>query len=116
MDFHGDDDVLVYIGTWDDETGSYDYKLVLDISGTHEARSGHINFRTGDVTYETDGTDGTTTVTTSLQNIFDLEGDTFADYSQMSIKFFYLERGGNISYCRLRFNMPTLPENSLTVT
>lgn len=65
FDFHGDDDVLVYIGTWDDETGDYDYRLVLDISGAHEARSGHINFRTGDVTYETDGTDGTTAATPS---------------------------------------------------
>lgn len=42
-------------------------------------------------------------------------GETFADYTKHTLKFFYLERGGNVSYCYLRFNMPTLPDKSLTV-
>ena len=38
------------------------------------------------------------------------------NWYKLSLKFFYLERGGNVSYCRLRFNIPTLPDKSLTVT
>lgn len=127
FDFQGDDDVLIYIGVWNDETQAYDYKLTLDLSGVHEARSGNINFATGDVYYQKHNHDtGTSTesipgtgkvdVNTTLGEIFGLEGDTFTDYTKLAIKFFYLERGGNISYCRLRFNIPTLPEKSLMVT
>lgn len=127
FDFHGDDDVLVYVGVWNDETQAYDYKLTLDLSGVHEARSGNINFATGAVYYQKHNHDtGTSTesipgtgkvdVNTSLKEIFGLDGNTFTDYTKLAIKFFYLERGGNISYCRLRFNMPTLPEKSLMVT
>ena len=118
FDFHGDDDVFVYLGVWDEEKGDYDYSLVLDIGGVHEARSGVINFATGAVTDAPAQEDLTVdpTRTTTLKEIFGLEGDTFDDYTKLSLKFFYLERGGNISYCRLRFNIPTLPDNSLTVT
>ncbi len=35
-------------------------------------------------------------------------GNTFANYTEHSLKFFYMERGGNISFCRLKFNMPVL--------
>ena len=99
FDFKGDDDVFVYI----------DDNLVLDIGGTHAAQSGSINFATGEVT------DPSTSTAATLKEIFELKEKTFNDYSQHTLKFFYLERGGNISYCRLRFNMPTIPENSLTV-
>lgn len=99
FDFKGDDDVFVYI----------DDNLVLDIGGTHAAQSGSINFATGEVT------DPSTSTAATLKEIFKLKEKTFNDYSQHTLKFFYLERGGNISYCRLRFNMPTIPENSLTV-
>lgn len=106
FDFHGDDDVFVYI----------DDVLVLDIGGTHGAESGTINFHTGEAE-DPNGNDGGRT----LGEIFsdagkELGGDTFADYTKHKLKFFYMERGGNISYCRLRFNMPLLPEKSLTVT
>ncbi len=99
FDFHGDDDVIVYI----------DDQLVLDITGAHAAESGTINFATGAV-------NDPTGEIKSLKSIFDLSGDTFEDYTVHKLKFFYLERGGSVSYCRLRFNMPTLPEKSLTVT
>lgn len=113
FDFEGDDDVFVYIGVW---TGAdYDYKLVLDIGGVHEARKGLINFATGAVEY-TD-CNGVTQKKT-LGQIFDLgEGNnTFADFTKLSLKFFYMERGGNISCCRLSFNIPTLPDDSLTIS
>ena len=109
FDFHGDDDVYVYI----------DDVLILDIGGTHGALSGTIDFSTGIAT-DPNGNKGGRT----LKEIFSeanktdvvMDGNTFADYTQHKLKFFYMERGGNISYCRLRFNMPTLPDNSLTVT
>ena len=119
FDFHGDDDVWVYI----------DDVLVLDIGGTHGAQSGNINFATGIATDPNANSDGRT-----LYDIFvDAKGvanvdetkfvdvnndgrlDTFADYTPHALKFFYMERGGNISYCKIQFNMPTLPEGSLTV-
>lgn len=117
FDFHGDDDVFVYI----------DDKLVLDIGGTHGSYSGKINFATGKVV---DRPDNSTARTRTLAEIFNKTGKTavigkdaegnditsLKEYHTYKLKFFYLERGGNISYCRLRFNMPTLPENSLTVT
>ena len=112
FDFEGDDDVFVYVGLWDEAQQNYDYKLVLDIGGIHEARNGYINFATGDVVYTNCyGKD----ISTTLGQLFDLEGDTFEDFTKLSLKFFYMERGGNISCCRLNFNIPTLPENSLTI-
>ena len=106
FDFHGDDDVFVYI----------DDVLVLDIGGTHASQSGTINFNTGEVVYPN--------VETNLKTLFEEAGKTdvafnengtFVDYTSHTLKFYYMERGGNISYCRLRFNMPTIPDNSLLV-
>lgn len=114
--FLGDDDVFVYI----------DGVLVLDIGGTHGANSGSINFATGDVTHPREGVSGAAEaddyVTTTLAKKFQtagmtgsFNGSTFGDYTKHTLQFFYLERGGNVSYCYLRFNTPTLPNNSLTV-
>ena len=108
FEFHGDDDVFVYI----------DGVLVLDMGGTHEARDGSINFTTGAVSYQTDN--GTTTK--YLADIFreagkdvKLDGNTLADYTMHDLKFFYMERGGTYSYAGIKFNMPVLPENTLSV-
>lgn len=113
FDFEGDDDVFVYIGVWNDQTNQYDYKLVLDIGGIHEARNGNINFATGAVSYQNCYGEN---ISTTLGEIFDLNTATFDDFEKLSLKFFYMERGGNISCCRLSFNLPTLPNNSLTVS
>ncbi len=116
MQFHfkGDDDVFVYIGVWNETKKDYDYKLVLDIGGSHAAREGYINFATGRVKDRP----ATASVTRerTLKDIFGLQGDTFEDYTKLSLKFYYMERGGQISYCKLNFNMPILPDKSLTVT
>lgn len=121
FEFHGDDDVFVYI----------DDVLILNIGGVHVAQSGTINFATGavydpvreDTTlyrlyldagkidergYSTDGTN---------KQIFRQvdENWIFTDYTSHKFNFFYLERGGNVSYCKLFYNLPTLPENSLIV-
>lgn len=117
FDFLGDDDVFVYLGIWNGT--SYEYKLVLDIGGIHGAKKGNINFATGVVVDCPSDTE--TERTSSLKDIFGdeyakyFDGETFADFTKLSLKFFYLERGGNISYCRLRFNIPTLPDDSLTI-
>ncbi len=104
FDFFGDDDVWVYV----------DDVLVLDIGGMHAARGGSINFATGEVNNPNIG--GSVSGNT-LDAIFRNAGveSNFDDYTSHNLKFFYLERGGNISYCRLKFNMPTLPKGSLMV-
>ena len=113
--FLGDDDVFVYI----------DDVLVLDIGGTHAANSGSVNFATGAVRHPREdviGPAGEQYTDTTLAAKFTaagvsgaFNGSTFSDYTKHTLKFFYLERGGCVSYCYLRFNMPTLPSNSLTV-
>ncbi len=114
FEFAGDDDVWVYI----------DDVLILDIGGCHGAQNGTINFATGVVNTPTSSTDNTSIPSTTLRSLFkgaekdtsNFDGDTFADYTSHKLKFFYMERGGNISYCKLKFNLPTLPPNSLMVT
>lgn len=110
FEFKGDDDVWVFI----------DDVLVLDIGGTHGAQIGTINFATG-------ACNSPGLQNTNLKQLFtdalgannineaDWKGNTFANFSTHTLKFFYLERGGNISYCKLRFNMPTLPSKSLII-
>ena len=110
FEFFGDDDVFVYI----------DNTLVLDIGGIHAAHEGSINFATGVVKDHPSSMNDDTKYLTparerTLKEIFDLSGDTFDDYTKHTLKFFYLERGANISYCKIKFNLPTLPDNSITV-
>lgn len=116
FEFSGDDDVWVYI----------DDVLVLDIGGCHAAQNGSINFATGEVKNPkyADDVGGNTIKGTNLKNIFQNAGkdvttgfneNTFSNYTKHNLKFFYLERGGNISYCKLKFNMNPLPEGSLSV-
>ena len=116
FEFAGDDDVWVFI----------DDVLVLDIGGTHGKQEANINFATGTVLDQDNANDSkkATQKTKYLDDIFsaagknisDFNGNTFGDYTKHTLKFFYMERGGNIGYCHMKFNMPMLPENSLMVT
>ena len=96
--FNGDDDVWVYI----------DDVLVLEIGGTHGPVQGTINFATGEVVDPNYGySNGTVrkrysnlkeTFRIALgdkydETMFNEEGG-FVDYSKHTLKFFYLERGG----------------------
>lgn len=105
--FTGDDDVWVFI----------DGVLVLDIGGVHDALDGSIDFATGKVTV-TGQTD------TTLKALFNaagrnvetgFTGDTFSDYTEHSINFYYLERGEGASNCKLEFNIQTIPKNRIIV-
>lgn len=119
FEFSGDDDVWVYI----------DDVLLLDIGGIHGRISGSINFAEGMVSV--DGKDsvsfeqlfreayreenGTLAgFEQYISQILDEEG-RFKDYTPHRMNFFYLERGGGASNCMLNFNLPTLPEGSITV-
>lgn len=120
--FSGDDDVWVFL----------DDVLVLDLGGTHGTATGSINFSTGEVKqYLTwnGGTESseTTSFPTTIRACFDAAGATpkggwnssgtsLADYTEHTLKFFYLERGAAVANCLLDFRLPTLPDKSLTVS
>lgn len=97
FEFSGDDDVWVFI----------DGKLVLDLGGIHDRSSGKIDFSTGKV-YVNDNVK----INNMYTSIFDKQ---FDPYTQHTIKFFYLERGNNASNCKLKFNLPTIPADSVMV-
>lgn len=108
FEFSGDDDVWVYI----------DGVLVLDIGGIHNSVSGSIDFAEGTVKV------GSNNYT--LKNLFKEAGaekegdfvsrkDIFKDYTVHTINFYYLERGKGDFNCKLKFNLPTVPDGSVKV-
>ena len=109
FEFTGDDDLWVFI----------DGKLILDLGGKHDALTGKINFATGQVTIQTATepatSGGSTTETFSLwdNKYF---GQGFTAYTKHTIKMFYMESGAGASNLRIKFNLPTIPSNSLDVT
>ena len=121
FEFTGDDDMWVYI----------DDILVLDLGGIHDALSGSINFNTGNVTWQAKTSNhNNETVTKTLKELFveavgqgkfnkeyasKFDSNTFADYSNHTLKMFYMERGKGASNLRIKFNIPPVPSNSLSV-
>ncbi|WP_289614993.1 DUF7601 domain-containing protein [Collinsella tanakaei] len=107
FDFTGDDDVWVFI----------DDVLVLDLGGIHDAYNGSINFATGTVTVNAKNYGGGQIGEKNIADIFAAAGKTWdgSDYSTHTIKFYYLERGNGGSNCRIRFNMPTVPDGTIEV-
>lgn len=125
-EFNGDDDLWVFI----------DDVLVLDIGGIHDAHSGSINFSTGKVVWYDCAKGGTPIpYETTLRQVFanasvlpsgkawtsegaekEFEGNTFADYTtDHSFKMYYFERGEGASNLHVKFNLPTIPKNSVNV-
>lgn len=106
FDFSGDDDVWVFL----------DDVLVLDLGGIHDEASGKIDFASGNITYGSAAVYGGTPAT-SLSDAFKNAGKTWdsTEYKSHTLKMFYMERGDGGSNCRLRFNMPSIPEGTVEI-
>ncbi len=105
--FTGDDDLWVFI----------DGHLVLDIGGGHTPVIGSFNLKTGKVSISSaqklTGANSEGTISPyeyTDQFLLDLEDDMMHE-----IQIFYLERMGGESNCYMRFNLPIIPEQSVTV-
>ena len=115
FEFSGDDDFWFYV----------DGELVLDLGGVHSAMTGSINFRTGEVkssrgnstlyeifkkNYQTRGM-SEAEINAKLSESFEqrtVDGKTvhvFKDYSNHTMKMFYMERGAGASNLHMRFNL-----------
>ena len=112
FEFSGDDDFWLYV----------DGELIIDLGGVHQAQVGAVNFRTGVITssngnstlydafranYETRGLSDRE-IETRLEEIFsrNREGNyIFRDYTNHTMKMFYMERGAGASNLHMRFNL-----------
>ena len=105
FEFSGDDDVWVFV----------DGVLVLDLGGVHQPISGKIDFNSGDVTITEFGSNGneytsgkSTTIDAMFAKASQEAGKTItfdrSEYSPHKLEFFYLERGGCDSNCKIKFN------------
>ena len=105
--FNGDDDLWVFV----------DDQLVLDIGGGHGAVTGSVNFSTGaryvqnaaKVTGYNSGGDGT------YAPVNDTISGELMSAGRHTMKIFYLERGGSVSNCYMKFNLPQTPEGDVVV-
>lgn len=122
FDFTGDDDVWLFI----------DGVLVLDMGGVHDAQTGSIDFSTGEISIHgrmegQPGNGNAHAYHTSLREIMEKhqtqnwiaenfnEDGTFRDYTTHTFQYYYMERGGGGSNCKIQFNLPTIPDDTLYV-
>ncbi len=98
--FDGDDDVWVFV----------DGVLVLDLGGIHGKVSGSIDFATGKVNVAGQEQEE------DLEVLFRQAGKTWEKGKEYTLTFFYLERGGSQSNCKIEFNLALIPQDSLLVS
>ena len=123
-EFNGDDDLWVFI----------DGVLVLDLGGIHVAHRGYIDFATGDVALDKTYNGAAPVVDTNLKEIYQklkifpdgtpwdnskvseyFTGNTFANYTPHELKMYYMERGDGASDLHIKFNLPAIPKDTVTV-
>ena len=134
--FSGDDDVWVYLTNKDTD----EKMLVLDLGGIHGVEDGTINFATGEVRYSNENarTNERYNGGTVYPVIYNKEGcetkiasdGSYSTYStgtegnladfikngkNFTLEFYYLERGGNASNCKLEFNLPAIPKQGISI-
>ena len=121
-EFTGDDDFWLYV---DDE-------LVIDLGGIHSAVPGRVNYATGDVfvngssttlrtIYESNyrkrnPTASDEVVSNFLAQYFEGTGTIFKEYTNHTMRIFYMERGGGASNLHMRFNLASVKPGSVLLS
>lgn len=123
FEFSGDDDFWFYV----------DGELVLDLGGVHPAMTGSINFRTGVVqssrgnstlydifksNYQARGL-SESEIAQKLDEIFTTNESgqhIFKDYTNHTMKMFYMERGAGASNLHMRFNLAAVKPGTVVLS
>lgn len=124
FEFRGDDDVWLFI----------DGILVLDMGGIHDAYEGSVNFADGEVYIEhVNGNEANNNQKIeNLYNIMRRNGASyeylrdnfeknekgqwiFKDYTTHTFNYYYLERGAGGSNCKIKFNLQSIPDDTIYV-
>lgn len=104
--FSGDDDVWIFV----------DNVLIADLGGIHDKAGVTIDFADGTVSidrvYNEEGQ--SVKYFADFFDESDLENGIFKDNTYHTLRFFYLERGGNASNLSLKYNLSSYPATAIT--